>query len=429
MLNWTVGQKILEHCIEEASVEYIFTASSFIEKVKEQIPESIHKMLVFIDKEVPQTSIYTKLKGVVKSKSPSILLNTKNIDPIAVILFTSGSESLPKAVPLSHDNIINNLKGTLDLINLDNNNILLGFLPPFHSFGFSILSILPLITGGRIAYSPDPTNAKAIVRVLEHTASTVLVAAPSFLKNILSNSTSNQLKSLHYAVSGAEALPKEIITYFQHMVPGGTIIEGYGITECSPVLSLNPLSLQKENSVGKVIPGVSCKIINIENNQILPPNQEGMICVKGKNVFNGYTDKTIASPFIQIEGQKYYKTGDMGYLDEDGYLFITGRLKRFVKIAGEMISLQFIENILLQHYNSDDEKKILAVEGSDKIQPTQIVLFSTKPISKSEANTILKQQKLPPIAKITKVVMVDSIPLLGSGKVDYKTLKSSIVNG
>jgi long-chain-fatty-acid--[acyl-carrier-protein] ligase len=148
--------------------------------------------------------------------------------------------------------------------------------------------------------------------------------------------------------------------------------------------------------------------------------------VRGESIFNGYIDKKIASPFVTIDGKEYYKTGDLGRIDEDGFLFITGRLKRFIKIAGEMISLPSIEGALLKKYGNDDEV-ILAVEGNDSIEPPQIVLFSKINIDLNEANAYLKESGFPNLVKLNKLIEVEEIPLLGTGKTDYKVLKQMIV--
>ncbi len=426
MLNWTVGKKILIHCVKEASVSTIFSASSFVEKIKDQLPGLLLRQIIYLDKEVPKAGLKVKLTGLIKSKYPKSLISFKKTDDIAVILFTSGSENMPKAVPLTHDNIIHDLKGTLELIDFERNRVLMAFLPPFHSFGFTVLSILPAITGTRVAYSPDPTDGRAIVRVINHTSASILVAAPSFLNIILNNALRKDLTTLKYVVSGAEAMPDSIRNHFEQLAPKASIIEGYGITECSPVLSLNPLQQQKKGSVGKIIKRVRCIILDLDTNKPLGPKQVGMIYFHGKNVFNGYLNTEIESPFIKINNLKYYKTGDLGYLDEDGFLFLTGRLKRFIKIAGEMISLPFIENILSNNYGEVDEK-VLAVEGSDKVSPPQIVLFCSKPIALTEANETLRKNNAPPIAKISRIELMDEIPLLGTGKVDYKKLREKII--
>ncbi|MGQ1787729.1 AMP-binding protein [Saccharicrinis sp. GN24d3] len=427
MLNWTVGKKILGYCVKEADIKQIFTATAFVDKIKDKLPTSVIEKLVMMEKEVKNAGFGVKLTGLIKSKLPKILIDPEDCSDIAVILFTSGSESLPKAVPLTHGNIVNDLKSTMDSVNISMNAVLMGILPPFHSFGFSVLSILPLITGVRIAYYPDPTDGKGVVRSIHHTKASLLVTAPSFLKIILSHAHRHELDSIEYVVSGSEALSKDIREHFEHMLPKATMIEGYGITECSPVLSLNPLEKQKEGSVGKVIKNVECRITDLETEQVVENNMEGMICFKGKNVFNGYLNVDLETPFVEIEDEVYYKTGDLGYLDDEGYLFITGRLKRFIKSAGEMISLPFIENILLSRFG-EEEEKVLAVEGSDEGKVPQIVLYTTKPIGIKEANECLRENNAPPIAKITRVELLESIPLLGTGKVDYKVLKEMVVD-
>ncbi len=201
-------------------------------------------------------------------------------------------------------------------------------------------------------------------------------------------------------------------------------MEGYGITECSPVLTINPLENQKSNSVGKLIDGVKGIITEIDSLKILEPMQSGMIYVSGDNIFSGYLNHPF-KPFETINGTKYYKTGDLGYFDEDGYLFITGRLKRFIKIGGEMISLPFIENLILEKYGKEDIQT-LAVEGSDKKQPAKITLFTCEDLDIDEVNQFLIKSGVSPIGKIREIVKIKEIPLLGSGKVDYKILKQQL---
>ncbi|MBS2099450.1 AMP-binding protein [Carboxylicivirga linearis] len=424
MLNWTVGNKVLEHCIETAGIKKILSAGSFIDKVKEMLPESIHSKIILLEKEVPNINLITKLKGAFKATFPAFT-QTNQPDDTAVILFTSGSEALPKAVPLSHKNIVSDLSSVFDMIEVSNNEIFLSFLPPFHSFGFTVLSILPLITGVKIAYTPNPTDAREVLKILKHVQANVLIGTPGFLKLLLSQGTSYFFKSIHYAISGAEAMPLEVKEKFESMTKDGLILEGYGITECSPVISLNPVEKQKLNSVGKLLPGLSGLIIDIETGKKLATGETGMIYISGDNVFGGYLDQPELKPFKTIDGKQYYKTGDLGYIDDEGYLFITGRLKRFIKIAGEMISLPFIENILLEKYGEEDQQ-VLAVEGSDKVSPADIVLFTIKDIDLMEANNYLLKNGVAAIAKIKRIEKVDEIPLLGTGKINYRVLKEKI---
>ena len=171
-------------------------------------------------------------------------------DDVAVLLFTSGSESLPKAVPLTHRNIISDIIGALSHFPLTTDDILIGFLPPFHSFGFTINTIMPLISGLRVAYTPNPSDAKMISQLIAHCQATTLTATPTFLKMILASASVESLKTLRYGVVGAEKCPESLFESFTKFCPEGKILEGYGITECSPVISINPPKLPKRGSVG-----------------------------------------------------------------------------------------------------------------------------------------------------------------------------------
>lgn len=426
MLNWTVGHKVLSHCVSITNLDMIITAGSFYDKVKTQIPEDVDKLMMFLEKEVKIIPTATKLKGLVISKFPKLLIR-KKLDNTAVILFTSGSETLPKAVPLSHENIVNDLWGALHILDIRVQSIFLSFLPPFHSFGFTVLSVLPLITGAKVAYTPNPTNIGEVVEVLRHNKANNLMATPTLLKMIMAKASMEDFESLELVITGAESLHADIKSQFEEMTKGhkALIIEGYGITECAPIVSLNPLDTQKLNSVGKVIKGMDLIVADIENFKPLKVGEEGMFLVSGKSVFSAYLDKTIASPFIEIDGKSFYKTGDLGYIDEDGFLFITGRLKRFIKIGGEMISMPFIEKLLLSEYG-DADKLTLAVEGTDRGKEPNLVLFTTKELNMSDVNRFLREKGVASIARIREVKIVDEIPLLGTGKTNYRVLKDEV---
>lgn len=425
MFNWTVGQKLLTYCVDVAEVEVIFTAGSIYEKVKDQIPQDVVKKLIFLEKEVAKLDLATKLKGAITAKLPNLLIN-KKISDTAVILFTSGSETNPKAVSLTHENVVNDLWGALHVIDIRHNSIFLSFLPPFHSFGFTVLTVLPLLTNFKIAYTPNPTAVKEVVNTIRHTRATNIMVTPTFLKMIMANASKYDLRSVELVISGAESLPLETKQKFEEMTGGkALIIEGYGITECAPIVCLNPLDSQKLNSVGKFIKDLDFRFVNPENNQVIPNGQEGMIVVSGKSVFNGYIDKSIESPFIDIEGKKFYKTGDLGYMDSDGFVFITGRLKRFIKIGGEMISMPMIERFISAKFGVEGEVS-LAVEGDDKGGEPEICLFTINDMDLREVNKYLMTCGLSGLSKIHRIIKVTEIPILGSGKIDYRQLKSMI---
>ncbi|HSO86334.1 MAG TPA: AMP-binding protein [Draconibacterium sp.] len=425
MLNWTVGKKVLEHCVDTTGIDVILSADSFIKKIEEQLPESIKAKLLLLEKEIPQISTFTKIKGLIVSKFPKLFLNYRQVNETAVILFTSGSEAMPKAVPLTHRNIVSDLHGVFEMVKIENNTIFLGFLPPFHSFGFTILSVLPLISGVKIAYTPNPTDAREVIKILKHTKSNMLIGTPGFLKMMMAAGTAYHFKSIRYVISGAEAMTQAVKDLFDSLTTNALLLEGYGITECAPVLTANPKEKQKMNSVGKFIPGVESIILDLNTGEPVKTGEAGMIYVRGNNVFHGYLGEETINPFEEINGKTYYKTGDLGYLDEEGYLFITGRLKRFIKIAGEMISLPFIEKILLEMFG-EQEQQVAAVEGSDKTIPPQIVLFTTLHVNIDEINNYLLTHGVAPIAKIKRIIQLEQIPVLGTGKTDYKVLRKMI---
>ena len=425
MFNWTVGQKVLKDCFDISHADAIITASSFYERVKDQIPEEIAEKLIFLDKEVPKLSLATKLKGVLKAKLPRLMINTK-IDDTAVILFTSGSETKPKAVPLTHENVVSDLWGALQIINIRANSIFLSFLPPFHSFGFTVLSILPLLTGFKIAYTPDPTKLDDVINVLRHTRATNVMVTPTFLKMMLAKANKYDLRTIELVISGAESLPKETKELFETMTENrAVIIEGYGITECAPIVSLNPFDAQKLNSVGKFIGGLEYRFIHPETEEVLKDGEEGMVAVHGPSIFNGYLDPNIPNPFMEIDGKQFYKTGDLAKMDEDGFVYITGRLKRFVKKGGEMISMPLIEKLLLEKYG-ETKQVVLAIEGEEEDGKVKIVLFGVKDFALDEMNKYLQDKGLSALYRINEQVKMDEIPLLGSGKTDYKQLKQKV---
>jgi long-chain-fatty-acid--[acyl-carrier-protein] ligase len=304
--------------------------------------------------------------------------------------------------------------------------IFLSFLPPFHSFGFTILTVFPIISGLKIAYTPDPTDSREVLKILKHTEANTLLGTPTFLKMLLAVASDFDMKKVTLAVSGAESLHNSVIDTFKTKTnPDAIILEGYGITECSPVLTINPIEKQKQKSVGTFIKGVDFLIVDINSYEKLETGKEGMIVVKGNSIFNGYTDPELGSPFVIVNNESYYKTGDLGYVDQEGYLFITGRLKRFIKIAGEMISLPAIETVLLEKFGLP-EKTVLAIEGCDKTETPQITLFTTIPLNLTDVNDVLKQAGFSSLVKIHQKIEIEEIPLLGTGKTDYKILKSQL---
>lgn len=422
MLNWTQWELAFDHCAGYKKIPWILTSKKFFAKIKAPHYEKYN--LIFLEEMLKNLSLGQKLKAVWDAIMFKIPKQTEE----AVILFTSWSEALPKAVSITHQNVIQNIKWALQLLAVEKDDILLWFLPPFHSFGFTVNTILPLITWLRVAYSPDPNDAKTLANLIEHTKITWVASTPTFLKRILSSATQEQLASLRFVITGAEKCPKAVFDQVATMTPQAKIIEWYGITECSPIISANPIDKIKPGTVGLPIVWLDLVILDIDHQQPVKTWQEWMIYVSWPSVFGGYIDKAIESPFLHYLGKKYYKTGDLWYVDTDWYLTVTGRLKRFIKISGEMISLPFVEGVLLEKFGKKDEIN-LAIEAKEHSNWTAtIVAFTTDgALHVDDLNGYLRKKWVSNLIHINEVRKVNIIPILWSWKTDYKILKAMIV--
>jgi long-chain-fatty-acid--[acyl-carrier-protein] ligase len=344
-----------------------------------------------------------------------------DVEQPAVILFTSGSESVPKGVPLSHRNVLSNLQGALTSIQLDSSDVLYGFLPPFHSFGFTVATLLPLTAGLKTAYYPNPTESRKLARGIGIWHPTVICGPPTFISGILKASAGGQMRSLRLLLSGAEKAPAELFTRAAELCDGH-ILEGYGITETAPVLTFNRMG-EPRIGVGKPIANVELLIVDPASHQPLPTGQRGLILAHGPNVFAGYLGKDSADASCEVNGKRWYITGDLGVLDEPGNLTISGRLKRFVKIGGEMISLPAME-AALQAVHPNHEGEVRSAIASVELEGGRPVLglFTAFALTVEEANRILKEAGFSNLARLQRLERLDAIPVLGTGKTDYQTL-------
>ena len=421
MLNWTQSHEAFSHCIKSQNVQVILTAKSFFQKI--QTPWLKKYNMTFFEDILKDISLAQKLGAVLEAKRFKI---PTNISKVAVVLFTSWSEALPKTVELTHENILNDILWTAWLVWLRMNDVELCFLPPFHSFGFILWIAIPLITGVRIVFTPDPNDSKTIANLTEHTKTTFIASTPTFLNGIVQIAKDDQLKSLRFAVVWAEKCPKELFTKFSKKSPNATIIEGYGITECSPIIAVNPFKHNakiKRWTVWLPILWEKIKILDLDTNEQQVVNKEWMIYVNWLNIFEWYIDKNLEFPFIEIDGKKWYKTWDLWYLDKDGYLTISWRLKRFVKVAWEMISLPAIESVLSRKWKNADGTECLAIESEENDGKVRLTLFTTENIDLKEINSYLHEQWVTNLVSIDAIIKLKEIPMLGTWKVDHVQLK------
>jgi len=282
----------------------------------------------------------------------------------------------------------------------------------------------------KTAFYPDPTDSFALAEGIERWRATLFCSAPSFLKGLIQAAKPEQLATMRYFITGAEKTPKELYARVERLCPRAKLIEGYGITECSPILTLCRPNLPSVG-VGQPLPDVEVRTIHPETSEPLSPGSEGEICVRGPNVFNGYLGNQ-KSPFIEIEGKKWYRTGDIGYLDSDGNLILSGRLKRFTKIGGEMISLGAVEEALSSDFargtqgKEGDQPTLAICAKEEEGKQPQLILFSTSDLEKEAVNEHLRQSGMSRLIKISQVRKVEEIPLLGTGKINYRALMDAL---
>jgi long-chain-fatty-acid--[acyl-carrier-protein] ligase len=433
MLNWTVGVRVLKHAKELLNLETVLTSEKFLDKMTLLDITPIEDEIVLMEDIRREIGLKEKLQAAFLSKfsAESIVkkigLNQLNPDSPAVVLFTSGTESNPKAVPLSHTNILKNLEASLDQIDLHETDILYGALPPFHSFGFSVTGLFPLLAGIRVFYAPDPTDPSQMAYDIEQNLPTMICLAPSFYKNLFKVAKNEQLKSIRLFVSGAEKAPLELLESVKQLGENHHFLEGYGITECSPVVSINlPDSLG--DGVGLPLPNLEIKIIHPETLEEIDPFTDGEICIHGPSVFSGYLGDGKKDPFIVLEGKKFYRSGDIGHLDPKNYnLILSGRLKRFVKIGGEMVSLGAIETEFASKFVNPEMPPIFVVsplEAED--EKTKLAVMTNCQTTKEDLNELLKTSGFGRIVKISSLYYREKIPVMGTGKIDYRKIDEMI---
>jgi long-chain-fatty-acid--[acyl-carrier-protein] ligase len=273
---------------------------------------------------------------------------------------------------------------------------------------------------------PDPTDAAALVRKIAGYKPTITCATPTFLGFILDRSNPGDLDSLQIIVSGAEKCPDAVFDKASRLAPHAEILEGYGITECSPCVAVNPRGGPVRGTLGYPLPGVELCVTDLETDTVLPTGQMGMLHVTGPIVFPGYLGHDGPQPFREMNGKTWYTTGDLAAIDAGGRVVLHGRLKRFLKAGGEMISLPALEEPFAKLHPADDEGPRVAVEGIETPTGRRIVLFTTGEISLKDANALLQKEGFRGVMRLDDVQRVEKIPVLGTGKTDYKVLRAQI---
>ncbi|MCE0523861.1 MAG: AMP-binding protein [Methylacidiphilales bacterium] len=429
LLNWTTGPVHLDHAAKVMGVQRVITSRKFIDRLGLKIEGVEYLFLEDLRKSIGKIEALAALLGI-RLFPRKLLASLPRIDPndTAVVLFTSGSEKAPKAVPLTHRNVLTVVQAGASAMGFKRGDILLGFLPPFHSFGMAGNIVLPLVGGLRVVHHADPTDAHGLVRKIAAYKPTLLLTTPTFFSYILNAGKPAELASLRVVVTGAEKCPDTLFARAKEITPHAIVSEGYGITECSPVVSVSRPGKLRPGTIGQPLDGVEVLVVDPDSMNPLPTGQRGLLLVHGATIFPGYLHYDGPSPFHEHDGKRWYITGDLALVDADGFIHFAGRLKRFLKAGGEMISLPAIEEPLASAYPPGEKGPQVAVEGIETSTGRRIILFTTADLKLAEANALLAQAGFRGIMRLDEVRRVDALPLLGTGKIDYKVLRAQIAS-
>ncbi len=417
MINYSTGAE--ENCRfaqEKCSFSTIITSKKLLEKINCPVIEG----MVLIEDIMEGVNTGDKLKAALRSKLPTgLLLNSihkGDENDNAAILFTSGSEKEPKVVQLTHKNLASNITSFCDYVDIRESDIMLANLVFFHIFGLTVNLWVTFVKGLTMVTYANPTEFQTICNIAREEKPTVMVGTPSFFWGYLQKSEPGDFASLRLMVAGADKCPDALRDGYRNK-HGVTLLEGYGATETSPVVSVNSLEFNRPGSIGKVIPGVQVRIENLETGENCKPGEVGKIMVKGDLVMKGYLDAPELNAEAIVDG--WYNTGDMGFLDVDGYLWHSGRFKRFVKIGGEMVSLVRVENVMEKYL--PEGVSCCIVEIPDEVKGATIVAAVTEEINKV---AILRKmgKELPNIALPRQFFVLKELPMMSTGKIDFRSV-------
>lgn len=451
-LNYTSPVSIMQYCADEANVKTIFTARAFVQKLTERgldlSPLLNSYQIYYMEDLKEEISKFTLIRNFIRSKLLPVWwiehfdVKKVSLNDVASILFSSGSEGKPKGVELTHFNLMGNIKQCMSVLNPGSDDVLLGILPLFHAFGFSITSMMCLVEGVPVVAYPDPTDSKMIGRICAEFKVTIIVGTGTFLRMWGTSRSVHPLmfESIRAVWAGAEKIREDVRILYRTKFQK-EIYEGFGTTETTPVAAVNTFDTlledyqtvqqgNKPGTVGAPLPGTQFKIVDPENMEELPIGEDGLILIGGAQIMRGYLndpDRT-AQVIAVIDGKRWYKTGDKGHVDEDGFLTIVDRYSRFAKLGGEMVSLGAIE-LKISESMVLDGTDFCTVAVPDKIKGEKVaLLFSSEDLDEAQVKEKIRQIKLSPLMQPGLYLKLEELPKLGSGKSDYVKSKQIAMN-
>jgi len=421
MINYSTGAaENCEYAQRKCGFKTIITSRALCEKIGCRLVPG----MIFIEDIMEKISAADKIKAALKSKMPFGVIKKSlpksHEEDNVVILFTSGSEKDPKAVQLTHKNIAANVQDIFVSLKLNDDDVFLGNLPLFHVFGYTTNFWLPLLGGLSVVTYPNPLEYRKIVQIIKEEGVSLMLGTPVFFNGYLRQSEPGELSSVRIAVAGADKCP-DMLREGYNKKHGITLLEGYGCTETSPVISVNLPGANRPGSTGKPLPTVKVKIADINTGEEVPRGGEGKLLTKGDHVMKGYFDDLEETSLRIKDG--WYDTGDMGMVDEDGYVWHRGRLKRFAKIGGEMVSLVKVESVLTEIL--PPEADCCVVEIPDYLKGAKIIAAVTESVDKKSVLSEMARE-LPPIALPKEFVVMAELPKMGSGKVNFRDVTEMV---
>ena len=445
-INFTSSKEAIAHAVEKADIHTIYTSRRFMDKLAKKgidLSEAfVGARLLYLEEIVEGMGNAGNLAVLAAVRLlPTWLLNKLFIEKqgtsdTAAILFSSGSEGIPKGVELTHTNLMANLTQVSDVLDTQEDDRVMASLPLFHAFGLTVTTFMPLVEGIPMICHPDPTDALNIAKAIARHRVTMLCGTSTFLRLYARNSRVHplMLDSIRVVVSGAERLDPDVREAFT-LKFGKPIYEGYGTTETTPVASVNlPDRMETKNwkvqvgskpgTVGMPLPGTSFRIVDPQTFETLPVGADGMILIGGVQVMKGYLKDPgrTADAIVELDGCRWYVTGDKGHIDADGFLTIIDRYSRFAKVGGEMISLSVVESQARKALGSEDAE-VVAVNIPDPKKGEQVVLLTTAQATTDSLRGQLLEEGCNPLTIPARVDQVDAIPKLGSGKTDFVAAK------
>ena len=438
-LNFTAGRDAVGAAIRIADLHDLISAGPILQKFSE-LPTPPNVLL--LDELLPplkgRIALWRTLVALTPwwALAPLLRIPRHGDHEEAVVLFTSGSVGEPKGVVLSHRNLLANVAQFGELLNLTPRDGLLASLPFFHSFGCTVTLWYPLIERIRMITYPNPLDAQKTAELIQQHKVTVLLSTPTFLRNYLRKAAPEQLASVELVITGAEKLPRDVANAF-HAKFGKEVLEGYGLTETAPVAAVNLPEPPKHKhddqvqpssrpgSVGKLAPGIVGQIRDPETGHPLSLHATGMLWVKGANIFEGYLNDPQRTAEVLVDG--WFKTGDLARFDEDGFLYIEGRVARFSKIGGEMVPHETMEVRIREALGGgEEETRTLCIVGiPDTSKGEAIVLLTTLDIDLGALRSKLLEMGVPPLWIPRLVKRLPSLPILANGKLDLQACKNA----